>query len=234
MSIFYLILCFSLFLFQTLEILLEYLKNPTSRRSALKVQKGCVETKRLLCHNKIIKIKDLTSVRFPRITLCHGEGGGYNHSKLEGLGYSDMKSFVIGTSQRHGNGWITQDKTAREVFEAAYSEPRLEMFINNGSYIKLNGTRYTQRHHLSWFESPMSYEGGRCLTLNFTQTSFSKTAIILNLNYLNFTEEVKLDLTITGWINLKSIFSRSFFLLRSTQGVLPTRYFELLWGQNTI
>ena len=38
MSIFYMILCVSLFLFQTLEILLEYLKNPTSRRSALKVR----------------------------------------------------------------------------------------------------------------------------------------------------------------------------------------------------
>ena len=78
---------------------------------------------------------------FPRVTFCHGEGRGYNHSSLELLGYKDVPAFVSGRRSGQGNGWVTERKTAEEVFEAAYSQPRLETFFRNDSYLKLNGTR---------------------------------------------------------------------------------------------
>ena len=98
---------------------------------------------------------------FPRVTFCHGEGRAYNHSSLEQLGYKDVPAFVSGrrSGPGQGNGWVTERRTAEEVFEAAYSQPQLETFLRNDSYLKLNGSRSSRG--LGWLVSPMSYEGGR-------------------------------------------------------------------------
>ena len=52
---------------------------------------------------------------------------------------------------------------------------------------------------LDWRVKHMNYGVGRCLELNLTRTNYSETTIILKFNnFENFTEGVKVDLTITG------------------------------------
>ena len=132
---------------------------------------------------------------FPRITFCHSDGRGYNYSKIWQLGYKDAKAFLIGKNV-HGNGWMVNDKTPKEVFETVYSEPRLEEVLRKDSWLKLNGSLYTS---LDWRVKHMNYGVGRCLELNLTRTNYSETTIILKFNsFENFTEGVKVDLTITG------------------------------------
>ena len=93
------------------------------------------------------------------------------------------------------NGWISQNKTRKDLFEAIYTEPHLETFINNDdTYLKQNGTRTS----LTWHVTPMTYPGGRCLTLNYSKTSFSDKATLIvfnNFNKVNFTRNMELSIT---------------------------------------
>ena len=77
---------------------------------------------------------------------------------------------------------------------------------------------------------------GRCLTLDYAQTRASETALVLKFNTLNFTEGVEVDLKITGRLGifnedvLDVMGPLPVYVSRSTQGPLPTRYFQLCWG----
>ena len=155
---------------------------------------------------------------FPRITFCHSDGRGYNYSRIGQLGYKDAKAFLIGRNV-HGNGWMVNDKTPEEVFETVYSEPKLEEVLRSDSWLKLKGSLYAS---LDWRVRHMNYGVGRCLELNLTRTNYSETTIILKFNsFENFTEGVKVDLTITGEYKMVSYYlilsiQTTFFLFKQT------------------
>ena len=154
-------------------------------------------------HNNIQKISD---VLFPRVRLCYGQEG-YNSSRLEQLGYENLYAFIIGKNSRGGHGWISENKTREDLFEVVYTEPHLEAFINDGeTYLKQNGTRVT----VTWHVTPMTYPGGRCLTLNYSKTSFTdKATLVFNhFNQVNFTRN--LEFSITGSLYFMSLFKELF------------------------
>ena len=138
---------------------------------------------------------------FPRLTFCHGHGKGYNESIIKEMGYKNIKDFVIGRKiTRHG--WLTKDKSTKELFESIYSLPWIENIIRSDSRLKENGSIYSQ---LKWVEKPMTYEGGRCLQLNFTKAIFSETTIILKFENMNSTNQtIEVDLSITGRLELST------------------------------
>ena len=126
---------------------------------------------------------------------------------MEQLGYKHLYAFIIGNKSQDGNGWISKNKTREDLFEAIYTEPHLEDFIDNGeTYLKQNGTRSS----LSWDVTPMTYPGGRCLTLNFSKTNFKdKATLVFNhFNKVNFTRNI--ELSITGYLSSMSLFRELF------------------------
>ena len=161
---------------------------------------GAITNNNIIITNDIQKISE---VLFPRVRLCYGEEGGYNYSRLEQLGYEHLYAFIIGNKSHDRNGWISQNKTREDLFEAIYTEPHLEAFIDNGdTYLKQNGTRGSLR----WDVTPMTYPGGRCLTLNFSKTNFKdKATLVFNhFNKVNFTRNI--ELSITGSSSSMSLF----------------------------
>ena len=137
-------------------------------------------------------IQKISEVLFPDVRLCYGEGGGYNYSRLEQLGYKDLYHFIIGKKPQYGNGWISPDKTPEDLFKAVYTEPQLETLIRNGWFQWDNNGAW---NNISWHVSPMTYPGGRCLTLNYSKTNSSETILHLNFYKLNFIRNVELSIT---------------------------------------
>ena len=137
---------------------------------------GAITNNNIIITNDIQKISE---VLFPRVRLCYGEEGGYNYSRLEQLGYEHLYAFIIGNKSQDGNGWISPNKTPKDLFETVYTAPHLETFISDNAYLVQNRTRTS----LTWHVTPMTYPGGRCLTLNISQTSSAnKATLIFNFN----------------------------------------------------
>ena len=150
------------------------------------------------CHGENYKYshrsKNLTEIDFPRIILCHGDGKGYDKSRIGDLGYRDYVKFMYGEALNSSdNGWIAQNMSPKALFEHLYSRPFIEDILNPTSFMKLNGSI---KEELRWTEIPMVHPEGRCLKLNFTRTKYIETTLIIKFLDTNFSGS--LEFTITG------------------------------------
>ena len=143
----------------------------------------------------------MTEIEFPRIIICHGDGHGYDRTKVNQLGYDSYANFLYGKSTNVSSyGWVSSKYvTTKQFFEQLYSEPFIETIIRPDSYIKLNGSI---RENLTWIEIPMVYPEGRCLKLNFTMTIYKETALVLKFRDIKDFNG-SLEISITGRIAFK-------------------------------
>ena len=126
---------------------------------------------------------------FPRITICQGDDG-WSQEDLATMGYKDIKNFVIGNNSVE-RGWRAGQESVKELFDKVYSKPKIEDIILM-DILKLNGTSKLNQP-LPWKESLMNYEGGRCLELDFPQTNFSLTTIIIKFKDIENVVDEKED-----------------------------------------
>ena len=140
-------------------------------------------------------LQKLTEIEFPRIIVCHGDGQGYNKTRVKHFGYENYVKLLYGESADISSyGWITSNVTIQAMFEQLYSPPFIENIVRPDSFVKLNGSI---KENLTWIELPMVHPEGRCLKLNFTRTRFTETTIILKFHDIsNF--DGSLEITITG------------------------------------
>ena len=136
----------------------------------------------------------MTEIEFPRIIVCHGDGQGYEKTKVEQFGYDNYVNLLYGKSSNISSyGWSLSNST-KALFEQLYSNPFIETIVRPDSYLKLNGS---MRENLTWIEIPMVHPEGRCLKLDFRRTIYAETTIILKFHDIkNFNGS--LEITITG------------------------------------
>ena len=136
----------------------------------------------------------MTEIEFPRIIVCHGDGQGYEKTKVEQFGYDNYVNLLYGKSSNISSyGWSSSNST-KALFEQLYSNPFIETIVRPDSFLKLNGS---MRENLTWIEIPMVHPEGRCLKLDFRRTIYAETTIILKFHDIkNFNGS--LEITITG------------------------------------
>ena len=180
-QIIFLVACLTLFLYQTNNCFLEYLKCPTAKTASY---------------------KDMSKTAFPRIELCYG-GDFWTQSEIIKAGYKDFKDFVIGRN-KFQNGWKAEEDSVRDLFNKVYQKPFLREFLREDSFLKVNGSL---RQTLIWEESPMNYQGGLCLKLKLRKTKFSLNSLILKFRDFEHRNESEylhyIYITITGEMQLK-------------------------------
>ena len=137
----------------------------------------------------------MTEIEFPRIIVCHGDGQGYDKTKVRQFGYENYVNLLYGkTANVSSYGWASSNVTTKAMFEQLYSNPFIESIIRADSFVKLNGSI---RENLTWIEVPMVHPEGRCLKLNFSKTIYTETTIILKFHDIQDFNG-SLEITITG------------------------------------
>ena len=147
----------------------------------------------------------MTEIEFPRITICHGDGHGYDKTKIYKFGYDGFDNLLYGKSSNissYGYGWVPSNVSTKDMFEQLYRKPFIETIIRPDSHINSNSNASIQQN-LTWIEIPMVYPEGRCLRLNFTKTIFTETKIIMKFNDIKDFHG-SLEISITGTIAFKT------------------------------
>ena len=142
----------------------------------------------------------MTEIEFPRIILCHGDGQGYNTTKVNQFGYKNYVNLLYGNSTNVSSyGWVSSKVPVKDMFEELYRKPNIETIINHqGSFMKLNGSI---KENLSWIEVPMVHPEGRCLKLDFPMTMYTETTLILKFHDIKDFNG-SLEITITGKLQM--------------------------------
>ena len=83
--------------------------------------------------------------------------------------------------------------SVKDLFEQIYTKPNIEDIIGR-DILKLNGSSKLNQP-LPWKESPMNYEGGRCLDLDLPKTNYSLTTLIIKFKDItNITDVKKIEI----------------------------------------
>ena len=140
-------------------------------------------------------LQKLNEIEFPRIIICHGDGHGYDRTKVNEYGYDGFDNLIHGKSSNISSyGWVSSNVSTKVMFEQFYSKPFIESIILDSYIGNLNQNR---KHNLTWIEIPMVYPDGRCLRLNFTKTIFTETKIVIKFHDIKDFNG-SLEISITG------------------------------------
>ena len=149
------ILCTGCFLYQAYEILVVFLRHPTSKTTSLKT---------------------LGEVGMPRVEICLNNG--YDLEFLKEQGYNRLGDYVNGKSNDSFIGWAgNQGLTTMELLAQAYSWKNLTDVIQ---LLKVNG----QQSSLSVLkEAGMNYPEGKCYVLDPKSVAFSDQPVTLIIQF---------------------------------------------------
>ena len=216
-------LCLAAFLFQTFSLILEYYKNPTARRTALKEILHIIMTCAIV-YSTFSILGYFCSVISPGNILPRGgprvqplQPGDARLQGCAGLrvGQEVRPGQRVGHGEEDSGGGVRgclQPASARDFLpqwllleterEPVQPRPGLARLAHELRGRQVRASNEVGDCELFAFTNLRLKVCGRCLTLDYTQTRAFETALVLKFNTWNFTEGVEVDLKITGryWV----------------------------------